>query len=784
MKRKVGPRFWVAVLGLGCLLFVVIAGMYLTQNTQENTGEQIEISLDSGFYAEDIEIKVTYPSGVKVYYTDTCVEPNAESGKLYDAPIRLLAEAEEQVYVYRFLAVYDDGRESQEWVRTYFVGQNIRDRYNMMVLNVTGDPDGLFSYENGIFVPGQKWDEFWEANPDAHVGGDIEANFTMRGIEWERPVYAQFFTSDGEEFLAQNCGVRIHGDQTRIKNQKTFRLFARKEYDVENEFDFAFFGDLQSDETGVLGREYKRLVVRSSGNDNGYGYIRTELVGKLAADAGFPDTLSAEPICVYVNGIYQGVYWLENYYDSQYFENRYGAYTGEFVVLEGGDLKKADSDDAFTQKYVEDYNRAYARFATMDMTDEANYKELCQYMDVENYLRYFAIEHYVGNDDWPDYNLKVYRYVADDGVYTEDSVFDGRYRFLLFDTDYGFGLLTFNETYGIYAQKPTMDRIMSEETPLFVQLMQREDCREYFVNYTCDLFNGAMAEERVTELVDEMHASRYDELYHMLEETDIMKGSLWESEESLHIDTADRNIQIIKDFARIRPETVIRDIQATLECGDIYTLNIDKGDSFSSVRVNSFYVTDNTFEGIYFKDFDVKLEAVVAENEVFEAWEVNGERREGEVLVLTAEDEATDGNDQTNDTIRVRLITSEKEEPTLELAAVKAKGQNDYIEIVNRSHQVISTSGYFLSDDSEDMKRYAFPVMSLQSGESVRIYGKDTIAAEALGELGMNFSLKEGETVTLSRGNDVVDSVVLPDLSSDEGVYKKNFETGKYVEEF
>lgn len=797
MKKRLTPRFWAALAGLGCLLLILVAGLCGTQDAQESAGKKVEISQDSGFYAEDIEIKVTYPAGVKVYYTDTCAEPSAETGTLYNAPIRLVAEEEEQVYVYRFLAVYEDGRESEEWVRTYFVGKHIQERYNMMVLNVTGDPDGLFSYENGIFVPGQKWDEFWEANPDAHVGGDVEANFTMRGMEWERPVYAQFFTSDGEEFLSQNCGVRIHGDQTRIKNQKTFRLFARKEYDVENEFDFAFFGDLQSDVDGVLGAEYKRLVVRSSGNDNGYGYIRTELVGKLAADAGFPDTISAVPICVYINGIYQGVYWLENYYDSKYFENRYGAYTGEFVILEGGDLTKADSDDAFTQEYVEDYNSAYARFAAMDMTDDANFQELCEFMDVENYLKYFAIEHYVGNDDWPDYNLKVYRYVAEDGNYTPDSVFDGRYRFLLFDTDYGFGLLTFNETYGIYAQKATLNRILSEETPLFVQLMQRQDCLEYFVNYTCDLFNGAMTEAKVTALVDEMHASRYAELYHMLEETDIMKGSLWEAEEDLHIDTADKNIQIIKDFARIRPETVIRDLQETLGCGDIYTLQIDKGDSFSSVKVNSFYVTDSTFEGTYFADYTVELQAVVAENENFVAWEVNGERREGETLVLTAEDvvrkqttsdsgadESLDGIYETDGQISVRLITEDKEDAVLQIAAVKAKGQNDYVEVVNRSRQVVSTRGYFLTDDSTDLTKYAFPAMSLQPGETLRLYGKDVNDTEALGQLGMNFNLKAGETVSLTYMEEVVDSVTLPELSAENGVYTKVFKTGKYVEEF
>ncbi len=778
MNRMSLKNFIMVTALLGCLLAAGMLGLYLEQNRQEGAATEVRITPDSGFYGETQEIRVSVPAGARVYYTDNGEKPVEGVSQQYQKPLKLPCNEEESVYGYRFLTVYEDGREPEETVRTYFVGSRIEERYQTMVLNLTGDPDGLFGYENGILVPGKVWDEFWEAHPDAHVGQWVEANYTMRGAEWEREVYIQFFDRDGRELLSQNGGVRVSGDQTRIKNQKSLRLYARKEYDRENEFDYPFFGNLQSEKDGVLGREYKKLTVRSSGNDNGYGYIRTELVGRLAAEAGFPDTISAVPVCVYVNGGYQGIYWLENHYDGQYFENRYGAYPGEFVILEGGDRVKEDSDDEEVQPYVEDYNRTYERFAAMDLTEEQNYRELCAYLDVENYLQYFAIENYVGNSDWPNYNLKVYRYVAPDGEYAaaseENSVFDGRYRFLLYDTDYGFGLLTFNETVGIYAQKPTLERIVSEDTPLFAALMKRRDCLEYFVNYTCDLMNGVMSQSHVAEVVDEMHAARYEELYHMLEETDIMEGSLWEEPEQLHMDTADRNIQIIKDFAGARPETVIQDIQETFGCGEPYTLVVDKGDAFSTVRLNSQYLTDETFEGTYFQDCPVLLEPIMAANEIFEGWVVNGEIRTTESLTLGA-GEVKDGR------IQVRLLVRGVENPVLEIAAVKAKGHSDYVEIVNRSRQPVSTRGYFLSD-SDDLKRYAFPVFTIQPGESVLFFGKDCNAEEGLGQFGMNFNIKSGETVSLSRGENLTDSVEIPDLSSDEGVYIRDFDRDRYRE--
>lgn len=92
-----------------------------------------------------------------------------------------------------------------------------------------------------------------------------------------------------------------------------------------------------SEKDGTLAQKHKRLILRSGGTDNGFSFIRSELAGALAADAGFPDVMHAVPVTVYINGDYRGIYWLENTYDAQYFENRYGEYDGEFVVLEGSD---------------------------------------------------------------------------------------------------------------------------------------------------------------------------------------------------------------------------------------------------------------------------------------------------------------------------------------------------------------------------------------------------------------------------------------------------------------
>lgn len=55
-------------------------------------------------------------------------------------------------------------------------------------------------------------------------------NYYLEGAEAERPVYIQFFDASREETLAQDCGIRIRGNESRHFPQKSFSLYARSRY--------------------------------------------------------------------------------------------------------------------------------------------------------------------------------------------------------------------------------------------------------------------------------------------------------------------------------------------------------------------------------------------------------------------------------------------------------------------------------------------------------------------------------------------------------------------------
>ena len=62
-----------------------------------------------------------------------------------------------------------------------------------------------------------------------------------------------------------------------------------------------------------------------------------------------------------------------------------------------------------------------------------------------------------------------------------------------------------------------------------------------------------------------------------------------------------------------------------------------------------------------------------------------------------------------------------------------------------------------------------------------RFYGKDSTDIEGLGEFGMNFNIKAGETITLTKETEILESVYIPDLSAG-GIFYRDGVGDRFVE--
>lgn len=773
------------------LLVLAFAGMLVfsgrigkEQVSVLNHQKSIGFSVDSGFYSGSIAVGLSAAAGTEIYYTLDGSEPTPDNQQACKYENKVLIEAQDGEYACTIrAAAYEEGvRVSDIESRSYVMGVDAKTRFSMPVLVVSGSPEDFYNYEDGIMVHGKLDEEYKAAHPEfaeAFAAGikTIRGNFYQSGREAEKEVAIALFDKDGNRILEQNGGFRVYGEGSRMKNQPSFRLYARSEYDEIKDFDYPFFADQYTCE-GTLQSEYKRVIVRNSGNDNGYGFIRSELATRIAKEAGFTDAPSASPVCVYLNGEYYGVHWFITNFDDTYFAETYGEYTGEMYIFEGTiyALEVEDDEDETYLALAREYEEQVAFFETADLTVEENWQKLNAFMDVDNFIHYMAINDYLSNDDTLFNNFRIYRYYAPDGQYQSDTVFDGRIRFLMFDLDHALGL----KTQGDHSEKEkytlTAERMEAEGNSqrLFANIMQREDCRQLFIRYSLSCMNYYYSEAHVKEVLEEMHAGRAAELDHMLLDTDLMVNN-HDTPENLDLDYIAHQMFLIERYASLRPEYVKQDLREAFGEMTEYTLHLQNPEE-ASITLDFASMHETEFEGSYFVEVPLCITARPRVGYTFDYWLVNGVPVEGDTLSVTAAMLA-DGQ------LSLECVCSPGEDADLCISGIKAR-DGDLIQITNVSTEDKNLGAYCLSDNTSDRKS-TLPAKKVKAGETVTVYCKNYSEIEALGQPVTNFNVKEGETISLYRTDGtLVDSVVVPNLGSGDGIWQMDRYTGSFKEVF
>lgn len=731
------------------------------QNTETDDLEgQVIFSHGSGFYTEDITVELHTPGEGDILYTLDGSVPSEEndSAVLYDARqgIPLECSGQERVYTVKALACGGEDVPAEVCSQTYILGTNAAERYDIPVLSISGDPGELFGDE-GLLTGENRY---------------------LRGREYEKEVQVTLFDRQGGEAFSQNCGIRVYGSFSRAKNQPSFRLYARSEYDTDKAFHYYFFED-DYDLDHVLVSRYKRLILRNSGDDNGYAYLRNELANRLCGQAGFPDVQHASAVCVYLNGEYYGVYWFVNNYDDWYFEEKYGAYDGRMVVLEGqvSGLDEKEGEDELTEFAREEYDAFYEAASLMDLNEEENWDWLNQTLDIENFLQYVALQNYVCNQDFLVNNFRVYRYYSAEGVYQAGTVFDGRYRFLLYDMDESLG---FSE-YGGEGKGPdalrTTDGMndLSKFSTLFRNIMSRQEGREYYISYYLSLANYYFAPERSLEVMAQMHESHADELKYLYNETTLLAGNEG-MPENVDYGHALNEIDIISSFLEERPAYALQDLSQAFGLHQTYELFLSN-ENQANLSIDDAVLHDAAYEGTYFGEVPVTVSAVPRCGYRFDHWLVNGNVMDAEQLVITP-DLIEDGF------VGVECVTSPDPEAGLLITAIKSRGLGDYIVLENVGIEEVNLKSYLLADGTEQGQSSSLPPVRLAPGESVTVYCKNYFHIDALGKPGINFNLKAGETLRLFSGDGtLLQSVDVPRLSSGDNIYRMDPYSGMFYEE-
>lgn len=392
-------------------------------------------SVPGGMYTSGDAFTVTLsaPAGSRIYYTLDCSEPT-ESSTPYTGPIEISGTTILRSRAYRdgYLPSYAD-------TQSYLY--DVQTEGDVYVVSVVSDMNSLMG-EGGLLS------DYLE--------------------KIEIPGHVEVFAADGSCAVGQNCGLALHGQDSRKKDVKSFDIIARTIYG-DSRFDYPLFSE--RDYTS-----YQSFLLRPSGEDQDMSFMRDTVLTSLMRGSSvlFQEH---EVAVMYLNGQYYTLCYMReriNEHSISQFEGWVDV-EDEIDLIKANTLVNQGSNDTFEtlRQWVRNNDTS---------TDEA-YELIDSQIDIQNFIEYMSLQIFVGNTD----TLNVRRYRCDET--------DGKWRWALYDLDWAF----FNDTdsIGKWLTPGGTGAGRATDNSLFIGCMKNPTFREQFLTH----FGQQMATTFTTENV-------------------------------------------------------------------------------------------------------------------------------------------------------------------------------------------------------------------------------------------------------------------------------------------
>ncbi len=206
--------------------------------------------------------------------------------------------------------------------------------HDLPVVTLITEPKNFFDQDTGIYVLGDEYE------PQEPYRG---ANFWE---DWERDIHFSFYEKNGDFGFAFDGGVKIFGGWSRSNAQRSLAIFARGRYGLD-EIDYSIFPHVDY-------TTFSSLVLRNSGNDWMYTFIRDAALTSLMAGTGL-DYQDYRSVVTYLNGQYWGIYNLREKVNEDFIATRHGIDADDVNLLEGNGVVNEGSNKSYLNllKYID-----------------------------------------------------------------------------------------------------------------------------------------------------------------------------------------------------------------------------------------------------------------------------------------------------------------------------------------------------------------------------------------------------------------------------------------------
>lgn len=596
-----------------------------------------EFSVQAGFYSEAVSVSfINIKEDETIYYTTDASEPTIFSTQ-YIPETEIVCDTTSCL---RACSFSENKLPSNIATATYFINER---SFNLPVVSIVTEQKNLTDDIIGIYVRGTNGIEYTNSNGPANWYQD-----------WDRPANFELFDEEGNRCLNQELDIAIIGAGSRtFSPQKSLKILPRKKFG-DNQLRYDFFPSSKP------GHKYKGIQIRNSGNDFGSTMMRDGFMQTLIINRMDIDYLAYRPAICFINGEYYGIQNLRERSNKDYLYSNYGLDEEDFYLPDNTKIR-VDTEFLKLIDFV----------SQNDITESMVYDQVKEMMDIESYINYMITEMYYENEDWLFWytNTKVWKKKE-----------NGKWRWILYDTDYGFGLISdVNES--------LLDKILDDTTEfsiLFRRLMTNKEFKDKFIRQFSVQVSSTFETNRVNSIMDSLAAKISTEIiYHKTKWDSLSTSPL------LYVEPFENGISTMKTFATKRPANMLGFISnrffASAEVRHlIITSNIEK----ASYKFFTEDIIDNQINLNYYKDQPVSVTANAVPGYTFKHWE---QANTHAVLSVDLEYSTTLAND-----IHLTAVYAKP------ISVNEISGNEKWMEIYNATETAIDLTGYRLQKIDED----------------------------------------------------------------------------------
>lgn len=448
-----------------------------------NAGQSVTDQLDApifsvaaGRYTGTQQVTLSHTvAGTEIRYTTDGAEPLATS-TLYTQPVSISSTSTLKAKAFHSNYIASDAKTA-----TYFINEHA---FTLPIVSVSTKPAYLFDNIIGIYADGTNG-----------IAGNCQNTPMNWNQDWDRHAVFEYFLANGVKEFDQHIDIRIGGACSRNNPQKSLVIKARGKFG-DNTIKYEMFSTKTNDSFGGF-------MLRNSGNDFWYTMFRDALLQQLPLGQMDIDYMAYQPSTVYLNGAYWGIMNIREKIDADYIESNYGIKKDDVDLLEtGGNPIEGDAIA---------YNTFLNNLQQMDPSDPQTFQYIDQNIDVQEYINYLTAEIYYANTDWPGNNTKFWRQRST----------NGKFRWILWDTDFGFGLYSNNSwpthpTFNFATEQFNQNWPNPAWSTLLIRLvLQTPEFRTRFIQTFTTAMGTTFKPERVNNMINEFQSRISSEIvYH------------------------------------------------------------------------------------------------------------------------------------------------------------------------------------------------------------------------------------------------------------------------------